>query len=382
MSGKSVAIVGGGVIGLALAWRLADEGARVTLIDDPDVPAATQAAAGMLAPSFEMNGEASRGALAEPLYDLCLASLKRWPAFAARLEAATGVSVDFRPDGVMGLAFDAAVAAEFADVAAGIAMRGGNVRILNRARAIEREPSISPKVVAALWAPDDAQVDPRLLTVALRRAIKRSGGVLVDGRVREIARKVDGGLMVSTDEGATFLAEAVVVAAGVAASKIAMPAPVPPIYPVKGEALALQCEGRGPKCVVRAGAYLCPKADGRLVIGATVVPHATSLEPSADAIDALKAAAIAAAPSIAECPEIERWAGLRPATPDGAPVLGPDSRGPENLWFAVGHYRNGVLLAPETAALLAPAILKGKAPRSNPFRPDRFNGRFGASDPI
>ncbi|MEQ1931279.1 MAG: glycine oxidase ThiO [Parvularculaceae bacterium] len=369
MSGKSVVIAGGGVIGLALGWRLAEEGALVTLIDaGAEAPAATNAAAGMLAPSFEHCG----GAVAEPLYDLSLASLKRWPDFAARLEAATGVPIDFRRDGVMGVAFDTESAAEFAQTAADIDVRGGNVRILNRERAIAREPSLSDRTVAALWAPDDAQVDPRLLSAALRRAIKRHGGTLIDGRVRDVAPK-GAGLIATTHDGASFLADAVVIAAGVTTARIGLPAPQPPIFPVKGEALALKCDGLGPKCVVRApGAYICPKADGRLVIGATAVPHETSLDPSPEAIEILKAAAIAAAPSIRDCPELERWAGLRPATPDGAPVLGADSRGPANLYFAVGHYRNGVLLAPETAALLAPAILSGKPLRTNPFRPERF----------
>jgi len=371
MSGKSVVIVGGGVIGLALGWRLAEEGAQVTLIDaGAEAPAATQAAAGMLAPSFEHTG----GAVAEPLYDLSLASLKRWPDFAQRLEAATGVNVDLRRDGVMGLAFDKTAAAEFAQIAADIDVRGGNIRLLNAERARTREPAIAANVVAGLWAPDDAQVDPRLLTVALRRAIKRHGGVLVDGRVREVTIKGAGALVSNTDDGAAFLSDAVVIAAGVAVGRIALPAPAPPIHPVKGEALALKCESGGPTCVVRApGAYLCPKAEGRLVIGATAVPHETSLDPSADAIAQLKAAAVAAVPGIGNCPELERWAGLRPATPDGAPVLGADPRGPSNLHFAVGHYRNGVLLAPETAALLAPAILSGARSRAlAPFRPDRF----------
>jgi len=371
MSGKSVVIVGGGVIGLALGWRLAEEGAQVTVIDaGAEAPAATQAAAGMLAPSFEHSG----GAVAEPLYDLSLASLKRWPDFAQRLEAATGVSVDFRHDGVMGLAFDNAAAAEFAGLAADIDVRGGNIRILNAERAREREPAISGKVVAALWAPDDAQVDPRLLSIALRRAIKRHGGALVDGRVREVAAKGAGALVTNTEDGAAFLSDAVVIAAGVAVGRIALPAPAPPIHPVKGEALAVRCESGGPACVVRApGAYLCPKAEGRLVIGATAIPHETSLDPSADAIERLRAAASAAVPGINDCPELERWAGLRPATPDGAPVLGADPRGPSNLFFAVGHYRNGVLLAPETAALLAPLVLSGARQRAlAPFRPDRF----------
>jgi glycine oxidase len=371
MSVKSVVIVGGGVIGLALGWKLGEAGAQVTLIDaGAETPAATHAAAGMLAPSFEH----SAGLLGEPLYDLSLASLKLWPDFVARLEAAAGVAVDFRRDGVMGLAFDRLGAAEFAQIAADIDVRGGNIRVLNAERARSREAAISDNVVAALWAPDDAQVDPRLLMVALRRAIKRNGGVLIDGRVREVVPKGSAALVVNAMDGASFLADAVVIAAGAAVGRIALPSPPPPIFPVKGEALALKCDSLPVKCVIRApGAYICPKSDGRIVIGATSVPHEASLTPSSDAIDQLKAAAIAAVPSIKDCPELERWAGLRPATADGAPVLGAHPKGPANLYFAVGHYRNGVLLAPETAELLASAILSGKPLRAlSPFRPNRF----------
>jgi glycine oxidase len=196
---------------------------------------------------------------------------------------------------------------------------------------------------------------------------------LIDGRVSEVIARNGAVESVSTEGGASFLADAVVVAAGVAVSKIAMPLPAPPIHPVKGEALAVKFANGGPQCVVRApGAYLCPKTEGRVVIGATSLPHDATREPAPAAIEALRAAARRAIPSVADCPEMERWAGLRPATPDGAPIIGRDARGPENLYFAVGHYRNGVLLAPETAELLAPVVLKGAASRAlRSFRPER-----------
>jgi glycine oxidase len=141
---------------------------------------------------------------------------------------------------------------------------------------------------------------------------------------------------------------------------------------VLGEAFAVRADA--PTYILRApGAYLCPKADGRIVIGATEAPHARLRAPDPAAIERLRAAAARAVPAIADALEIERWAGLRPATPDGAPILGRDPRGPANLWLALGHYRNGVLLAPETAARLAPAILAARDPQGlSPFRPDRF----------
>ncbi|HXI86451.1 MAG TPA: FAD-dependent oxidoreductase, partial [Parvularculaceae bacterium] len=135
----------------------------------------------------------------------------------------------------------------------------------------------------------------------------------------------------------------------------------PPVFPVKGEAVALWAGDDNLRLVVRApGAYLCPKADGRLVVGATEIAGETSLDPSPAAIDGLKQAGAAAFPASAGFLEAERWAGLRPATPDAAPILGLVPAGPDGLFFALGHYRNGVLLAPETAAALAPLILRGE----------------------
>lgn len=370
-TGKKIAIVGGGVIGLALAWRLAEDGAEVVVFDAGDaVPAATRAAAGMLSPAFEYGA----GALADPMFDLCLAGLRRWRQFAPALEAASGMSLDYRPGGVLGLAFDGAEAAHFADIVASATLRGGEARILNGAAARRREPAISSDVVAALWAPEDAQVDPRLVSAALRRAVKRAGGVLADARVRAVAAADGSAAQIVLDAGATEIADAVVLAAGFAAADIELPVPAPPVFPVKGEAFAVRAEGEGLRSVLRGpGAYLCPKADSRIVIGATQAPHARALGPDPAAIAKLRAEAGRIAPFIADCPELERWAGLRPATPDAAPILGRDPRGPDNFFLALGHYRNGVLLAPETAAHLAAEIATGRPARLLlPFRPDRF----------
>ncbi|MEQ8934937.1 MAG: FAD-dependent oxidoreductase, partial [Amphiplicatus sp.] len=139
-------------------------------------------------------------------------------------------------------------------------------------------------------------------------------------------------------------------------------------------ALALAASDAPIRHVVRApGAYLCPKADGRLVVGATETPHDASLEPSSSGVESLKAAAARAAPILGRLEELGRWAGLRPATPDAAPILGRNAAGPLGLVYALGHYRNGVLLAPATADLLASLILKsGEALEFAAFSPDRF----------
>jgi glycine oxidase len=368
----NVIIAGGGVIGLSLAWRLLQEKARVTVIDaGARKPSATWAAAGMLAPSFERGG----GAVAEPLYRFSAASLKRWRGFAEELEAAAGMSIDCRPFGIIGAAFDEMSAGELEESHDHLALRGANVEWIDGRAARELEPAISQKAIAALYAVDDGQVDARLALIALRRAVARAGGVIIDDAVTRVRSRNGAADAVETLKGATIGADRIVIAAGAAAAAIETGAPTPAVFPVKGEAVALSMRNPLVTRVVRGpGAYLCPKSQGRLVIGATEVPHDETLEPSAPAIDALRRAAAVAAPAVASLAEEERWAGLRPATPDAAPILGTDPRGPEGLVFALGHYRNGVLLAPETAALLAPLIMVGKeAPELDAFRPDRFN---------
>jgi glycine oxidase len=365
-----VIVIGGGIIGLSLAWRLLQEGASVTIIDAAKKPSATWAAAGMLAPSFE-----HRGAAAEPLYNLSAASLRRWKSFAAELEAASGTLCDFRPWGVIGAAFTEPDAADLEEVFDNLEMRGARVEWIDAPTARSLEPAISPKILAALHAPDDGQVDSRLALKALTRAVNELGGVLIDDSARRILSRNGAAVKVETAKGATYGSDHIVLAAGAAAGSVEMEAPRPAIFPVKGEAVALAMREPLIRRVVRApGAYLCPKADGRLVVGATEVPNDETTEPSSPAIDALKRNAGVAAPASSELSEQERWAGIRPATPDGAPLLGRDPRGPERLLFALGHYRNGVLLAPETAALLAPLIMRGEtAPELGAFRPDRFN---------
>lgn len=371
MTEKKIAIVGGGVIGLALAWRLAEAGVAVTVIDAGKAePAATLAAAGMLSPSFEMGA----GAHADPMFELCLSSLRLWREFVQRLESASGVSIDYRPGGVMGAAFDAQEAARFADVAASVTLRGGDARLLNAAAARRREPALSETVVGALWSPEDAQVDPRLVSAALRRAIKRVGGAFIDGRVAAIDAEDGVVSRVAIADGDKLFVDAVVLAAGYAAAEIELPIPSPPIFPVKGEAYSVRADDDFLHSVVRGpGAYLCPKADGRIVVGASETPDDRSRDPDPDAIASLKAAARKIVPAIEKCPELGRWAGLRPATPDAVPILGRDPRGPANFHLAVGHYRNGVLLAPKTAELVMQEILSERTPRTlRPFSPDRF----------
>jgi glycine oxidase len=371
--GFDIAVIGGGAIGLAVARALRRAGARIAVIDaGAQTPPASMAAAGMLAPSFEL----AAGAMGEALYELGARSLARWPEFAAALEEETGLNVDYRDDGALAIALDEARAAALAEHGAALSRRGGTAKLLSGAEARVMEPALSPRMIAALFAPQDAQADAPKLLAALRASFEKSGGTRIAASVQGV--KEEGAhYVLSLSTGAALGAEKIVLAAGARAPAVARMieglAP-PPVFPVKGEALALAAPASLLHRVVRGpGAYLCPKAGGRLVVGASEVPYRDDLDVDAHAIQELKEAASAAVPEAGSLREIDRWAGLRPATPDAAPILGRCGKGPDNVYLALGHYRNGILLAPETAAALAEEIATG-APLAHlqAFRPDRF----------
>ncbi|MHA7871314.1 MAG: glycine oxidase ThiO [Hyphococcus sp.] len=375
-NGFDIAVIGGGVIGLSLARALCKRGARVAVFDaGAEIPAATNAAAGMLAPSFE-SGAPGDEALDEALYAFAAASLAQWPAFAAELEDASGVDIDYRADGILGVAFTEAEMQRAQTVCHDLQARRADVAMLTGDEARRLEPSLAPEIIGALHAKQDAQVDPRKALAALRIAFDRDGGALVDQRV-ETVTEARSGFSLVTDDGARISADRLVVASGAAAMQLIDGLPAAPVFPVKGDAVALSAPAGALRKVVRApGAYLCPKAGDRLVIGASETPDRSDLEADAAEVAALKRHGARALPAIAGAPELERWAGLRPATPDGAPILGGDPDGPERVFLALGHYRNGVLLAPASAEALAGEIMDnasgGGAFDPAPFRPDRF----------
>jgi len=371
-----IAIIGGGVIGLAAARAISGAGASIAVIDaGATIPPATTAAAGMLAPSFETGGRVRDDALRDDaLYAFAAQNLARWPAFAAALEEETGLSIDFRDDGILGVACEPHEADRLAKSAVELAARGADVVFLAGDEARALEPALSEAVAGALYARGDAQVDAKKLLVALKESAQRRGARFIDARVERATAK--GERFALTLTGARGLsATKLVLANGAAAGAGLIDAlPRPPVFPVKGEALALAAPETLLRHVVRApGAYLCPKADGRLVLGATEYPDRGDYDVDDRAITALRRNAAAAVPATARLREIDRWAGLRPGTPDGAPILGRDLGGPDGVFLALGHYRNGILLAPESAALLAEEIASGAGvTKLKPFAPERF----------
>lgn len=377
-TGYDVTVVGGGITGLAIARLLALRGMKTLVIDaGREIPPATRAAAGMLAPSFEIPCM-SPGFLRESLYDFGISALRQWSRFAPALEEESGIRIDRRSGGILGVAVCAAGAKALEEQYAFLETRGANAVLLDSVSTGKLEPALSGAVVSSLHAPDEGQVDPRLVLKALCAAFMRAGGTRIDARVIRGDVRSASGFVLTLSDGRRMETSRLVLATG-AALPVCIPGIAhPPVRPVKGEALALAMPSPPApvlRHVVRApGAYLCPKAGGRLVIGATEREGLSGLTVDRTALAGLRRSAARVVKGIAALREVESWAGLRPATPDGAPVFGACPGGPEGLFYALGHYRNGILFAPAGAGVMAGIIAGGKTdPDAARFRPDRFS---------
>jgi glycine oxidase len=355
-----VIVVGAGVIGLAVAWRARARGMEVTVLDREAAGRGTSyVAAGMLAPVAEVEfGEAGRRVL-----ELGLRSAELWPAFAEQLQAAAGIDVGLMRTGTLLVARDADEARELDRQIALRDSLGLRTRRLRPSDARELESALAPRVRLALEAPDDHSVDPRLVLAALREACESSGVQLREhASVVGIESDPSGGrvtgvtLAAGDRDGAGFLgAGQVVLAAGAWTGQIAgVPEQAQvPMRPVRGQLLRLR-DRAGPGLVRRIvrfeGGYLVPRADGRYVLGATVEERGFDLEPAVGGVYELLREAHELVPGISELQIEELCVGLRPGTPDNAPAVGRG--GLDGLTWATGHYRNGILLAPLTAALV------------------------------
>ncbi|OYD83599.1 glycine oxidase ThiO [Azospirillum brasilense] len=374
----TVAVVGAGVIGLSIAWRLAAAGCRVEVFDRAAAGrGASHAAGGMLAACVETEpGE-------ESLLPLTRASQDLWPAFAAELEAASGMAVDLRTEGTMVIALNADDAAKVRFLHDFQTKLGLPVEWLSGAEVRRREPYLQPGVAGALFCAGDHQVDNRKVAGALHAAALRAGAVVHE--YAEVSRiEIRGGRAVGVQVGdRLFEADQVVLAAGAWSGWIdgLSPAVRPPVRPVKGQMLCLRMDARLPllrHVVWTPGTYLIPRLDGRLLVGATTEERGFDDRLTAGGQFALLEGAWRALPGIAELPIEEAWAGFRPGTRDDAPILGLSEV--EGLVYATGHHRNGILLTPVTAESTARLILTGEAdPVIRPFALDRFAQPKGAA---
>ncbi|MBD0675861.1 glycine oxidase ThiO [Streptomyces sp. CBMA156] len=373
-----VLVIGGGIIGLAVAWRAAQRGVRNVVVVDPDPGhGAAGVAAGMLAPVTELQyGE-------EPLLRLGMASNERYAAFAAELtEASGGLDTGYRRCGTIAVAQDSDDRAELRELHAFHQRLGLDSTWLTGREARRLEPMLAPGVRGGLHVADDHQVDPRRLLTALSAACERAGVLL--HRAEAVELLVGGGRAVGArlSTGGTVTAGQVVLAAGPHSHRLPglPPDVLPAIRPVKGQILRLRVPesyrpflSRNVRAVVRGQhLYVVPRENGELVVGATTEEQGYDTTVTAGGVYELLRDAHELIPGITELPLVETSAGLRPGSPDNAPLLGPTAL--PGLVAATGHYRNGVLLTPVTADLVSEHLATGEVPElARPFTPLRFS---------
>jgi glycine oxidase len=366
-------VVGAGVIGLGVAWRLAQNGRRVVVLEKGAAGrGASWAAGGMLAPAAEIGFEEL------DLYRLGRESLRRWPDFAKALNEASGQNVGYRTEGTLVVADDRDSARALRRLYRFQEEHGAPVQWLSADEAQEIEPLLSPRLPAAVFAPEDHQVDNRAVVSALL-ASARAAGVEIREGVEVKAVVPDAGRPAVISKGGERVeGKTVVLAAGAWSAEIGGLAPGPPVRPVTGEAIGLRMAPPVElTAVVRTPhAYLVPKPDGRLVLGATSEERGFDQRVTAGGLWELLDKGRLAIPALDEWTVEETWAGLRPAARDHAPILGFDPRSP-GVCLATGHYRHGLLLLPVTADEVAREIearWSGGAGSDvlPPFSPGRF----------
>ena len=370
-STRKIAIIGGGVIGLSIGWRLAASGLSVALFERGKAGhGASWAAAGMLAAGSEVEPGESE------LFGLLKQSQANWPAFAAELAQASGLDVSLRTEGTITIALSQDEVGRLRQTYTLQQQLGVNSQWLTRTEALEREPYLNPRLAGAILVPGDHQVENRILVQALKLAFTRAGGSLFEGIGNAGIKTASGRAVGVSAGGIDYPADTIVVAAGPWSPEIeGLPAIAsPPVRPVKGQMTALAMDPTSPiltHVLWTQKAYLVPRRDGRLLIGATTEERGFDTAITAGGMLSLLESAWRALPGIEEMPIIESWVGFRPGSRDDAPILGETSI--EGLILATGHHRNGILLTPITARTIARLVLTGETdPAIAPFGLSRF----------
>ncbi|MGA8521674.1 MAG: glycine oxidase ThiO, partial [Candidatus Dormiibacterota bacterium] len=352
------AVIGGGVIGLAVAWRAARAGLSVAVVDPDPGSGASNFAAGMIAPV----GEAEFGE--EAVVAINRDSAARYPSFIAELELDAGRSAGFRQIGTLHVALDADEQVALERQYRFRQELGLPVERLTSRRTRDLEPGLAPSVRGGMLVESDHQVDPRAMVSTLLQACSRLGVQIHRSRaslVVEAGRAIG----VSLDDGERIAAPSVVLAAGCWSGTVTGIPEVdtPPVRPVKGQILRLHGAPEMIARTVRGGSvYILPRGDGQVVIGGTVEERGFDTSVTAGAVYELLREARALVPDVAELELVEASAGLRPGSPDNLPMVG-DAATP-GLIVATGHYRNGYLLAPATADAVASVLAGGAWPEA------------------
>jgi glycine oxidase len=359
-----IVIVGGGVMGTASAWELARAGRRV-LVLERSVPGAeaSSAAAGILGAQVEAHASG-------PLAVLASASRRLYPAWVRALERDTSIDTGYRECGVLKVAFGAA---ELRRLGREVAWQKPRPRALGARALAEREPALAKELAGGLAFDGDARIDPRLLFRALHIAAARSGVVFRSGAyVRRVVTEAGRAAGVALDDGTVIRSEHVVVAAGSWTSLVEGLGIAPGVVqPARGQIVELEtAEPLLSSIVFGPRAYLVPRDDGRVLVGSTMEFVGYRREVTAAAVRDLLSAAIELVPALAEASLARTWSSFRPYTKDELPLIG-ESPVP-GLWLASGHHRNGILLAPITARVVAALVRGQRSPVAlAPFSPGR-----------
>ena len=366
MTTTDVVVVGAGLQGCSVALRLAQAGARVTVLER-SIPGAeaSSAAGGILSPGVEALDPG-------PFYALCKASLDRYEAFARDVEERSGLWVEWRRNGTLEVALDADHATLLAARAEKLEKAGLPVEVLDDQELRALEPAVAPSARGALYFREEASVDPRLLARAVYVAAARAGARFVTGQVQRVV--VEDGRAVGVDHSTGRIpAGAVVLAAG-SWSLLVEGNGLPPsaVRPVRGQIAVLDARLPLLSHVIFSGhGYVVPRKDGRILCGSTMEDVGFEKAITAGGLHHVLAVALEIAPALATAPVVKTWSNFRPASPDGEPILGGGTV--PGLFYATGHTRNGILLAPITAEAVTAAVLGLPAPVDlTPFSPARL----------
>ncbi|HST20149.1 MAG TPA: glycine oxidase ThiO [Blastocatellia bacterium] len=364
---KDVIIAGGGVIGCSIALKLARAGLTVAVIERGRVGGeASRAAAGMLSPQTEASGP-------DPFLDLCLRSRSMYRDFAQHLKELSGVDVEYRDEGTLCLLTEGENESELDRWSSWQTSAGLELEVLPTSVITSFEPAVTQSATRAVFIPKDHQVENRRLMDALDVACRRAGVEIIEGcEVTSLIVERGKTTGVMCDE-RRFDAGAVIVAAGCWSSRLLEPLGLNiAVIPARGQMIALRATDFSINHTLHSSkCYLVPRNDGRILAGATVEYAGFHKAVTAQGINSLLAAAIELVPSLKTAEMIEAWSGLRPDTSDHLPVIG--QTGIDNLLLATGHFRNGILLAPITAELIAECLINNRAPDVlRPFGFERF----------
>ena len=368
-----VVVIGAGVAGLSIGWRLRQAGIEVVVLERAQPGrGATWASAGMIAATAEHAQAQS------PEGELGYRARMLWPDFAREIEDASGMKIGYVQSGSLMIAMNRDEAAAYSARAAS----DPDLKVLSAADARAMEPLLADGIAGALWAEKEAQVDSRALGIALARAFVRSGGTLIVNEAVLCIQMRGGRAVAARTPFGLYEADAVVLAAGAWSGLIdgLPPQAIPPVRPMKGEMLAFAPPAGVPfprHLIWGNEVYLVPRGE-KLLVGATLEDAGFDTGPTDAAEDWLSSRASCVIPALREWRIVEHWAGLRPASPDGLPMLGPSLV--SGLFIASGQYRNGILFAPAMAEILCGLVLERPVDFA-PFDPRRFDGTLDRIGP-